>query len=55
MNKYISILFTSTFVLTVVLFTTNTYYGSLAFYALGIMPVKLGFIYKGKTNPTGCF
>ena len=55
MNKFIVILFTSTFLLSVVLSTINSYYGSWAFFALGIMLAIYGFIYKGNTDATGCF
>ena len=55
MNKFIVTLFTSTFLFAVVLSTINSYYGSWAFFALGIMLAMYGFIYKGKTDAAGCF
>ena len=55
MNKFLIVLFTSTFLLAAVLSMTNAYYGSWAFFALGIMLAIYGFIYKGKTDAAGCF
>ena len=55
MNKFLIVLFTSTFLLAAVLSMTNAYYGSWAFFALGIMLAIYGFIYKGNTDATGCF
>ena len=55
MNKFLIILFTSTFLLAAVLSMANAYYGSWAFFALGIMLVIFGFIYKGKTDAKACF
>ena len=55
MNKFTATLFTFSFILAVVLSINNTYYGSWAFYALGIMLVIFGFIYKGKADSNGCF
>ena len=55
MNKFLIILFTSTFLLAAVLSMTDAYYGSWAFFALGIMLAIYGFIYKGKTDAAGCF
>ena len=55
MNKFIIISLISTLLIAVVLSIKNPYYGSWAFYVLGIMLVIFGFIYKGKTDATGCF
>ena len=55
MNKFLVILFNSTFLMAVVLSMTNAYYGSWAFFALGLMLAIYGYIYKGKIDVTACF
>ncbi len=55
MNKFLIVLFTSTFLLAAVLSMTNAYYGSWAFFALGIMLAIYGYINKGKTDAKACF
>ena len=55
MNKFIVISLIFTLLTAVVLSIASTYYGSWAFYVLGMMLVIFGFIYKGKKDATGCF
>ena len=55
MNKFLIILFTSTFLLAAVLSMANAYSGSWAFFALGIMLAIYGYIYKGKADAKAFF
>ena len=55
MKKFIGIFLTSAFIFAVLLSEYDSYYGSWLFYALGMMMVALGYIYKGEENSTSCF
>ncbi len=55
MNKFIVISLIFTLLMAVFLSMASTYYGSWAFYVLGMMLVVFGFIYKGKKDATGYF
>ena len=55
MNKFIVISLIFTLLIAFVLSIASTYYGSWAFYVLGMMLVVFGFIHKGKTDAKGCF
>ena len=55
MNKFIVISLIFTLSMAVILSMASTYYGSWAFYVLGMMLVVFGFIYKGKKDAVGCF
>ena len=55
MNKFIVISLIFTLLMAVVLSIASTYYGSWAFFALGIMLAIYGYINKGKTDAKACF
>ena len=55
MIKYIVMSLIFTLLMAVVLSMTSTYYGSWAFYVLGMMLAVFGFTRKGKTDAKGCF
>ena len=55
MIKFIVMSLIFTLLMAVVLSMTSTYYGSWAFYVLGMMLAVFGFTRKGKTDAKGCF
>ena len=55
MIKFIVMSLIFTLLMAVVLSMTSTYYGSWAFYVLGMMLAVFGFTRKGNTDAKGCF
>ena len=55
MNKFIVISLIVTLLMAVFLSMASTYYGSWAFYVLGMMLAVFGFTRKGMTDANGCF
>ena len=55
MIKFIVMSLIFTLLMAVVLSMTSTYYGSWAFYVLGMMLAVFGFTRKGMTDAKGCF
>ena len=55
MKKFIGIFLIFVFIVGVLLSEYDSYYGSWAFHALGMLMAALGYIYKGEANSTSCF